>query len=30
MNDVSIHPVVIDDGAQVGAGSCLWHWVHQS
>jgi UDP-2-acetamido-3-amino-2,3-dideoxy-glucuronate N-acetyltransferase len=23
------HPTaIIDDGAQIGEGSCLWHWVH--
>ncbi|MBK1706883.1 UDP-2-acetamido-3-amino-2,3-dideoxy-D-glucuronate N-acetyltransferase [Halochromatium glycolicum] len=29
MNDVSIHPTaIIDEGAQIGAGSRVWHWVH--
>ena len=29
MTDASIHPsAIIDDGAQIGAGSRIWHWVH--
>jgi UDP-2-acetamido-3-amino-2,3-dideoxy-glucuronate N-acetyltransferase len=29
MKDVSIHPTaIIDDGAQIGEGSRIWHWVH--
>lgn len=26
---VSIHPsAIVDDGAQIGSGSRIWHWVH--
>lgn len=26
---ITIHPTsIIDDGAQIGAGSRIWHWVH--
>ncbi|MFE8034758.1 acyltransferase [Thiohalocapsa marina] len=29
MKDVSIHPTaIVDDGAQIGEGSRIWHWVH--
>jgi UDP-2-acetamido-3-amino-2,3-dideoxy-glucuronate N-acetyltransferase len=29
MKDVSIHPTaIIDDGAQIGEGTRIWHWVH--
>jgi UDP-2-acetamido-3-amino-2,3-dideoxy-glucuronate N-acetyltransferase len=29
MNDVTIHPTaIVDEGAQIGAGSRVWHWVH--
>ncbi|KAA6184822.1 N-acetyltransferase [Thiohalocapsa marina] len=29
MAKTTIHPTaIIDDGAQVGAGSRIWHWVH--
>ncbi len=29
MKDVQIHPTaVIDAGAEIGAGSKIWHWVH--
>lgn len=27
--DVTIHPTaIVDDGARIGAGSRIWHWVH--
>jgi UDP-2-acetamido-3-amino-2,3-dideoxy-glucuronate N-acetyltransferase len=29
--DVTIHPTaIVDEGAQIGAGSRVWHWVHVS
>lgn len=29
MNDISLHPsAIIDDGAEIGGGSRIWHWVH--
>jgi len=29
MKDVQIHPTaIVDDGATIGAGSRVWHWVH--
>ncbi len=29
MNGVTIHPsAIVDDGAQIGEGSRVWHWVH--
>lgn len=29
MQNVSIHPTaIVDEGAQIGAGSRVWHWVH--
>lgn len=29
MSETTIHPTaIIDDGAQIGAGSRIWHWVH--
>lgn len=29
MNDVNIHPsAIVDDGAQIGPGSRVWHFVH--
>lgn len=29
MNSITIHPsAIIDDGAQIGEGSRVWHWVH--
>lgn len=29
MSKISIHPTaIVDDGAQVGEGSRIWHWVH--
>ena len=29
MTSVSIHPTaIIDDGAEIGTGSRVWHWVH--
>jgi UDP-2-acetamido-3-amino-2,3-dideoxy-glucuronate N-acetyltransferase len=29
MQDVAIHPTaIIDEGAQIGAGTRVWHWVH--
>ena len=29
MNETSIHPTaIIDEGAQIGEGSRIWHWVH--
>lgn len=29
MNDVTIHPsAIVDEGAQIGAGSRIWHFVH--
>lgn len=29
MNDVTIHPsAIVDEGAQIGAGSRVWHFVH--
>ncbi|MGC7405626.1 DapH/DapD/GlmU-related protein [Pandoraea pneumonica] len=29
MNNVTIHSTaIVDDGAQIGSGSRVWHWVH--
>ena len=29
MNGVTIHPsAIVDEGAQIGEGSRVWHWVH--
>lgn len=29
MNDVSVHPsAIVDEGAQIGPGSRIWHFVH--
>ena len=29
MVDIFIHPTaIVDDGAQIGAGSRIWHWAH--
>lgn len=29
MTDIFIHPTaIVDDGAQIGTGSRVWHWVH--
>ena len=29
MNNVTLHPTaIVDDGAQIGEGSRVWHWVH--
>ena len=29
MKDYKIHETaIIDQGAQIGSGSCVWHWVH--
>jgi UDP-2-acetamido-3-amino-2,3-dideoxy-glucuronate N-acetyltransferase len=29
MSNISIHPTaIVDDGAQIGEGSRIWHWVH--
>lgn len=29
LTDVTIHPTaIVDDGAQIGTGSRVWHWVH--
>lgn len=29
MQNITIHPTaIVDDGAQIGAGSRVWHWVH--
>ena len=29
MTNMSIHPTaIVDDGAQIGEGSRIWHWVH--
>jgi len=29
MDNVTIHPTaIVDDGAQIGEGSRVWHWVH--
>lgn len=29
MTNITIHPsAIIDDGAQIGEGSRVWHWVH--
>jgi len=29
MTNISIHPTaIVDDGAQIGEGSRIWHWVH--
>ena len=29
MNNISIHPTaIIDEGASIGEGSRIWHWVH--
>lgn len=29
MTNISIHPTaIVDDGAQIGEGSRVWHWVH--
>lgn len=31
MNNVTIHPTaIVDEGAQIGDGSRIWHWVHIS
>ena len=31
MSDIYIHPTaIVDEGAQIGAGSRIWHWVHVS
>lgn len=31
MPDTHIHPTaIVDDGAQIGAGTAIWHWVHVS
>lgn len=31
MDDVTIHPTaIVDDGARIGAGTRIWHWVHVS
>ena len=28
-SDISIHPsAIVDEGAQIGAGSKVWHWTH--
>ena len=28
---ITIHPTaIVDDGAQIGEGSSVWHWVHIS
>ena len=30
-SDISIHPsAIVDEGAQIGAGSKVWHWTHVS
>jgi UDP-2-acetamido-3-amino-2,3-dideoxy-glucuronate N-acetyltransferase len=30
-NKITIHPsAIVDDGAQIGEGSRIWHWVHIS
>ena len=29
MTDYTVHPTaIVDDGAQIGAGTRVWHWVH--
>jgi UDP-2-acetamido-3-amino-2,3-dideoxy-glucuronate N-acetyltransferase len=29
MNKITIHPTaIVDEGAQIGEGSRIWHWVH--
>jgi len=29
MNEISIHPTaIVDEGAKIGEGSRVWHWVH--
>jgi UDP-2-acetamido-3-amino-2,3-dideoxy-glucuronate N-acetyltransferase len=29
MSNITIHPTaIVDDGAQIGEGSRIWHWVH--
>jgi UDP-2-acetamido-3-amino-2,3-dideoxy-glucuronate N-acetyltransferase len=29
VDSVTIHPTaIVDEGAQIGAGSRVWHWVH--
>ncbi len=29
MTDITIHPTaIVDDGAQIGEGTRVWHWVH--
>ena len=29
MTNISIHPTtIVDEGAQIGSGSRVWHWVH--
>ena len=29
MKNIQVHPTaIIDDGAKIGAGSRIWHWVH--
>ncbi|MBQ5939641.1 acyltransferase [Massilia sp. AB1] len=31
MSDYTVHPTaIVDEGAQIGAGSRIWHWVHIS
>ena len=27
--NISVHSTaIVDDGAQIGAGTSMWHWVH--
>jgi UDP-2-acetamido-3-amino-2,3-dideoxy-glucuronate N-acetyltransferase len=29
MTDIQVHPTaIVDEGAQIGSGSRVWHWVH--